>query len=141
MKTSILFFFFLFSVFAKADTITTWKVSYNNKILKQFYLGSNLSINLKSKDYKPDDYLTIKFTDDRPCGECSYELNVIKEGKQTVYILNTNDKYKLMKIPLKEIIKEFKSERQYDFFVVYFTEISKKGKRDSGMRLLNIKIE
>lgn len=141
MRTSILFIFFLSSVFAKTDTITTWKVSYNNKILKQFYLGQNLTVKLKAEDYQKEDYLTIEFTDDKPCAECSYELNVVEEGKQTIYILNTKNKYKVMKIPLKNIIKEFKSERHYDFFIVYFTEISKKRKRDSGMRLLNIEIE
>lgn len=141
MKISILFLFFFSSVFAQTDANTRWKVSYNKNFLKEFHLNQDLTIKLKAADYKTGDYLTIVYTDSKPCVGCSYELNIIKEGKMPVYILNTKSKYKPMQIPLKEIMEEFKFSRLYNLFIVYFTEISKKGKRDSGMRLLNIEIE
>ena len=141
MRTSILFILFSLSVFAQNEVNTNWTLHYNDKILKQFGLGQNLDLNLKAADCRPEDYLIIEIKDKNSCAECNYELNVVKEGKQTIYLLNTKNKFIPMKIPLKDIISEFKFRKSYNLFIVYFTEISKKGKRDSGMRLLNINLQ
>lgn len=141
MRTSILFFFLFSYGFAQTNTAPRWDVFYNTKFLKQFHQNEDLTIKLKAADYKPGDSLTIEFKDDKPCVGCSYELNVVKEGKMPVYILNTKNRNKPIKIPLKEIMNEFKAQWSYNFFIAYFTEISKKGKRNSGMRLLNIEIK
>jgi hypothetical protein len=141
MRTSILFVLFSLSVFAQNEVHTKWTVRYNDTIVKQFVLGQNVDFNLKAAACRPEDYLVIEIKDENRCADCTYELNVVKEGKQTLYLLNTKNKFLPMKIPLKDIISEFKFRKSSNLFVVYFTEISKKGKRDSGMRLLTIKIQ
>ncbi|MFC4816727.1 MULTISPECIES: hypothetical protein [unclassified Flavobacterium] len=131
----------LLSYSAKADTITTWNVYYNHKLIKQFKANPEVKeIQIKASDYSSGDYLAIQYGDDMPCHTCSYELTVVAEGKDPIFTLTTKDKYKFMTIDLKAILSKFKSKNGNRFFVVYFTEIDEKGKRNSGSRLFNIKI-
>jgi hypothetical protein len=142
MKTKILILFLLTSFFAKADTISTWNVFYNNKLIKQFNANpSKKKIEIKLSKYKAGDYLAIKYGDDMPCSDCEYELKIITDTKSEVLKMKTKNKYQLMKIDLKEIIEDFKSWSQQKFYLVYFTEINRKGKRDSGQRLFEIYVE
>jgi hypothetical protein len=142
MKTNILLLYFLTSFFAKANTITTWNVFYNSKLLKQFNANSSLKeIKIKLSEYKVGDYLGIKYGDDMHCRDCKYELQVVTDTKNEVFRLTTKDNYKSMKIDLKNIIADFKSWRSQKFYIVFFTEINRKGKRDMGPRLFTIKIE
>lgn len=132
MKIYLPLLLFLLSYSAKADTITTWNVYYNQKLLKRFNANPGVKeIQIKASDYKKGDYLSVEYGDDTPCPECSYELTVVSEGKDQVFTFRTKAKYKLMKIDLKTIIAEFRSSRARNFFVVYLTECNKKKKRDS----------
>ncbi|WNM18189.1 hypothetical protein [Flavobacterium capsici] len=143
MKKYILLFFLFSSLIAKADTIATWNVFYNNKLLKQFNENPALNeIKIKLLEYKLGDYLAIQYGDDTPSHDCKYELVVATDTKLVVFSLTTKDKYELMKIDLKEIIADFKSwSSPQKFYLVYFTEINKQGKRDTGRRLFTIKLE
>ncbi|MBF0693439.1 MAG: hypothetical protein IR153_02730 [Flavobacterium sp.] len=142
MKIKILMFFFFLSTTTKADTITTWKVFYNNKLLKSFVQDDNpKNIHLKVSEYQEGDYLAIQYADDTRYHDCSYELKIVAEGKLEVITMEILDKYKLMKIDLKDIINNHKSNPSHNFFVVYFTEILIRGKRNSGPRLFNIRID
>lgn len=141
MKVYISLLLLTLSYAVKADTITTWDVYYNHKLLKQFNANPGLKeIRIKASDYKTGDYLAIKYGDDMPCHECAYELSVVAEGKNHIVIQTGKDKYKLIKIDLKSLVAKFKSDKRNDFFVVYFTETDKKGKRNTGPRLFHIKI-
>jgi len=86
MRTYILLFFFLLSFVAKADTISTWNVFYNSKLLKQYNANPSVKeINIKLAKYKSGDYLAIKYRDDMPCNDCKYELSVVTDAKWEVY--------------------------------------------------------
>src|SRR5690606_2271380 len=107
-----------------------------NKLLKSFVQDDNpKNIHLKVSEYQEGDYLAIQYADDTRCHDCSYELKIVTEGKLEVITMEILDKYKLMKIDLKDIINNHKSNPSHNFFVVYFTEISIRGKRNSGPRL------
>ncbi len=119
MKTNILLLFLLTSFFAKADTITTWNVFYNSKLLKQFNANpSRKEIKIKLSEYKVGDYLGVKYGDDMPCDDCKYELEVVTDTKIEVFSLKTKDKYELMKIDLKNVITDFKARRSQKFYIV-----------------------
>jgi hypothetical protein len=142
MKIYFTTLLFLFSTFGKVDSVPAWDVFYNNKLIKSFIEGNTRKeMQLKASEYKPGDYLAIHYTDDTPCKGCSYELEIVTDAKTEVFFLKTSDKYKLMKIDLKAIIEEYKSFPRHDFFIVYFTEISKSGKRNSGPRLFTIHLD
>ncbi|NUY79615.1 hypothetical protein HUK80_01810 [Flavobacterium sp. MAH-1] len=88
MKICISLLLLIVSYAVKADTITTWDVYYNNKLLKQSNANTgSKEIRIKASDYKTGDYLAIKYGDDMPCHECTYELSVVVEGKNHILTL------------------------------------------------------
>ncbi len=142
MKNKILYLFLLFSFSAaKADTISSWKVFYNNLKICSLTQYTKNNIDIHTSQYKKGDYLAIQYSDDMPCPKCEYEIEVVGEGKITVFKEKLKDKYKLVKIDLEDLMGSYKSKNGYSLFVVYFSEIDKKGKKDKGMRLLNIQIK
>ena len=143
MKIKVLLFIFFFSFpAAKADTISSWKVFYNNLKICNLTQYTKNNIEIHTSQYKEGDYLAIQYSDDTPCHECEYEMEVVGEGKTTVFKEKFKDEHKLVKIDLKNLIDDnFKSKNSPCLFVVYFSEVDKKGKKDKGMRLLNIQIK
>ena len=124
----------------KADTIPTWNVYYNNKLLKQFTSNSiSKEIQIEISAYKPGDYIAIEYNDDIPCLECEYEILLKTEHNMEVTFSRFKDKYKLMKFDVKHIIYDSK-EDQLDTVVVYLKEIDKNGSGNSGVKLFTIKI-
>lgn len=131
----------LISLSVKADTISSWKVYYNKTLIKQFNHFTTNKITVKASDYKAGDYLVITYSDDTRCDDCSYEITVVAEGKESIHVEKFKDEYKLVRIDLKQLIDNYKSRNSNSLFVVYFTEIDKKGKRNQGPRLLTIEID
>lgn len=119
----------------------------NNKLIKQFNAEPSFKeVKVKMDDYKTGDYLSIEYRDDLQCNNCSYELKVVGNAKIKVFILKTNNINELMKIDLKSIILNFKHRKKLSIYsgslyIVYFTKIDARGKRDSGQRLFNLEIE
>ena len=130
----------LISLSAKADTISSWKVYYNKTLVKQLSDFTSNEIKIKASYYKKGDYLAITYSDDTRCNDCSYEITVVAEGKESIHVEKFKDEYKLARIDLKQLIDNYKSRNSNSLFVVYFTEIDKKGKRNRGTRLLTIEI-
>lgn len=143
MKIKTLLFLLLFSFSAaKADTISSWKVFYNNLKICDLTQYTKNNIEIHTSQYKKGDYLAIQYSDDTPCHECEYEMEVVGEGKTTVFKVKFKGKYKLVKIDLKNLIDDnYKSKKNNSLFVVYFSEVDKKGRKDRGMRLLNIQVK
>ena len=137
MKIIYSLFFLFLSVYAKADTITSWKVYYNSKLVKQFtFDSSSKEIHINVKDYKIGDYIAIKYGDDMPCYDCSYEFYVGTEG-QEVFFTRVKNKYQLVSIDLKYIISEDgKDQLKRVFFDLI--EIDRNGRRSDGVRLFDI---
>ncbi|KUJ61958.1 hypothetical protein AR687_10395 [Flavobacteriaceae bacterium CRH] len=121
------------------DTISTWKVYYNNSLIKNFSENTNNSIVIKRKQYKTGDYLAIKYSDDTPCEDCKYAFVVIGEGRLEVSRRESKGKDKLIKIDLKELIN-FRDTTNQPSFVIYLYELEDKNK-NNGKRLVTLKID
>lgn len=140
MKNALIILFTLTAYFAKADTISTCRVYYNDKLLKQLVVDASVKvIKIDSKAYKTGDYLGIQYSDDMPCPECQYEILISTKTDMEVFFIREKDKYKLMKIDLKHIIPDFETD-QLDEVVVDLLEIDKMGSRKTIARLFEIKI-
>ncbi|MBX9851502.1 MAG: hypothetical protein K2X86_07055, partial [Cytophagaceae bacterium] len=77
MKRVLLVFFFIsaFSFEGMCDTIDVWHVLYNGKTLKELNLyHQGYEIRLKASEIKKGDSITIKYSRDTPCSDCSTNL-------------------------------------------------------------------
>lgn len=93
-KTLLLFFLLLpfCSKSSNLDTISTWKVYYNDSLLKIITDNENNTITINSKKYKPGDYLTIQYFDDTSCTNCHFTFVVIGEGKTEISAIESKEK-------------------------------------------------
>ncbi|TDO95002.1 hypothetical protein [Flavobacterium sp. 245] len=143
MKKIIPFLFFLSLPFCSRscpiDTISYWKVYHNNVLLKNLNDYTNNSIVIKSKNYKPGDYLAIQYFDDTPCEDCKFALIVRGEGKSEIYRSEFKGENKLIKINLKNLI-DFRPKTNPSTFIIYLYELEDKNKKN-GQRLITVKIE
>ncbi|WP_291285212.1 hypothetical protein [Flavobacterium sp.] len=143
MKKIILLLFFSLLPFcsksSNLDTIPTWKVYYNDSLLKFISDNENNSIEIKSSKYKPGDYLAIQYFDDMPCTTCQYSLIVIGEGKLEVTRVESKGKNKLNTIDLKELIN-FHSKHNQSTFIIYLYGLNDKNK-NNGKRLVTLTID
>ncbi|MFH6994636.1 hypothetical protein [Flavobacterium sp. FlaQc-48] len=118
------------------DTIATWKVYYNNSLIKNLSVVSDKSIIIDRKKYKSGDYLTIQYFDDMPCESCNYVCVVRGEGKMEISKIKFTGKNKFIKIDLKELQDYLsKTDPSYFSFFLY-------GPNDKrGIRLITLKID
>lgn len=143
MKKIILIIFILLLPFcaksSNCDTIATWKVYYNNSLIKNLSKNVPNSIVIESKEYKTGDYLAIQYFDDMPCTNCNYTLVVIGEGKTEVSRSEFKEKNKLIKINLKDLI-DFRVTANQSNFVIYLYGLDAKN-NNNGMRMVTLKID
>ncbi|WP_374175369.1 hypothetical protein [Flavobacterium tructae] len=143
MKAKILLLFFLLLPFcsksSNLDTISTWKVYYNDSLLKIITDNGNNSITINSKKYKTGDYLTIQYFDDAPCTNCHYIFVIIGEGKTEISAIESKEKNKPAVINLKELI-DFRSKLNQSSFIIYLYEANDKNK-NNGKRLVTLTID
>ena len=142
MKNTITIIFVLIAFYAKADTISTWKVYYNAKLIAEFSEVNNQpEIVFDSDKYKPGDYLSIQYNDDMPCSDCSYEILINTENDgQEVWFNSFKNKYKPIKIGLENLVWEPKTD-QLPMVIVYLVEIDKTSRRRTNKKLFDIKIQ
>ncbi|MBF4516203.1 hypothetical protein IRZ71_07615 [Flavobacterium sp. ANB] len=141
-KTILILFLLLLPFYSKSsplDTISTWKVYYNNSLIKNLNEIVDNSIVIKSKEYKTGDYLAIQYFDDMPCQDCKYSFVVIGEGKLEVSRIESKGKNKLIKINLKELM-DFRHTTNQPSFVIYLYGLDDKNK-NNGKRLVTLKID
>jgi len=141
-KTALVIFILLLPFYSKSsnlDTIATWKVYYNNLLIKNLSDVTNNSIVIQSKNYKTGDYLAILYSDDMPCENCKYACVLTGEGKQEVSRNKFTRKNKLIKIDLKALI-DFRPKTHPSWFVIYLYDLNDKNK-NNGMRLVTLKID
>lgn len=142
MKKIILILFFLlpfYSIGSPLDTISTWKVYYNNSLIKNLNDFADNSIVIKSKEYKTGDYLAIQYFDDMPCEDCKYSFVVIGEGKLEISRTEFKGKNKIIKFDLKELIN-FRHTTNQSLFIIYLYGLNDKSK-NNGKRLVTLKID
>lgn len=119
------------------DTISTWKVYYNNSLIKNLNDFADNSIVIKSKEYKTGDYLAIQYFDDMPCEDCKYSFVVIGEGKLEISRTEFKGKNKIIKFDLKELIN-FRHTTNQPLFIIYLYGLNDK---NNGKRLVTLKID
>jgi hypothetical protein len=142
MKKTILLFLLLLPFCSKSSTIDTlshWKIYYNDSLIKTGFINSDNTIVIKSKNYKPGDYLAIRYIDDIPCENCNYSITVVGEARLEVFRSEFKGKSKLRKIDLKELFA-LRSQTNESFFIIFFYGLNDKYLK-RGLRLVTLKIE
>ncbi|MES2545018.1 MAG: hypothetical protein V4548_09045 [Bacteroidota bacterium] len=137
MKKIIAFsFFFFLSNFTKADTIPSWKVFYNSKLLKEIKLGNkDEKIKIDTLTYNVGDYIDISYNSFKEEDvydidvetESTVDLNVKYNNEKALlrteypvelFSARINDKSKSIRIDLEWIIDWLKEYPQYRIQVV-----------------------
>ena len=80
MKNIAFCLLFLLSNFVQADTIPTWKVFHNSKLLKELKLSNDIEeIKLDTLSSKREDYLDIFYNSLKPSEDYIYDILVESE--------------------------------------------------------------
>lgn len=74
IRLLILIGFSVLSQTAIGDTIDYWHVYYNDSVIGKYHQGTQPSITIDRNAIKKGDTLTIRYSDDTPCSECTYYL-------------------------------------------------------------------
>lgn len=137
MKTIAFCFFFFLSNFVQADTIPSWKVFHNSKLLKELKLSNEIEeIKIDTLDCKNEDYLDILYNSLQPSEDYIYDIlvesetpvdlnlyspkNAILRTESSVelFFARINDKTKPIRINFEWIINWLKEYPQYRIQVV-----------------------
>jgi hypothetical protein len=138
MKKILLLFITIlsFTFNAKADTISVWRVYFNNiqiqqlsdiRILKTIVFGID---SLKSTDS-----ITVEYLCDTPCHDCKTQLNVKIQKDKSILTSNGVGSFSPISFALKDLIA-YKLNTKQDTFDVFYSD----GFRRSNF-LFRIKLE
>jgi hypothetical protein len=107
------------SGFCQSDTITYWKVYFNNNLINEFsVIDSNPVVTLNYSDINNSSILTVKYNRDTPCHDCSTSI-IVQNSKHKAFFkikghgTNNPMDVQLYKIIGKRVIKE---ERKFLFY-------------------------
>ncbi len=156
MKTIAFCFFFFLSNLAEADTIPTWKVFHNSKLLKELKLSNEIeeikidTLNSKKEDYLDILYSSLKSSEDYQYdilveSETSVDLKLYKpenaklrtESNVELFFGRINMKNKPIRISFEWLIDWLKEYPQYRIQVILI-ETNRKEKHYSRTKLFYI---
>ena len=156
MKIIYFYFFFLLSNFAQADTIPTWKVFHNSKLLKELKLSNEAEeIRIDTSSSKREDYLDILYNSFKQSEDYKYDILVESEtsvdlklykpenaklrteSSVELFFGSVNDKTKPIRISFEWLIDWLKEYPQYRIQVILM-ETNRKEKKFSRTKLFYI---
>ena len=134
MKKSLLIFGIAItlttSAFCQSDTITYWKVYFNNSLKNEFsVINKNPLVTLNYSDISISSILTVKYYRDTPCLDCPNLLIVRNNKNKSLFKVKGHSTNNPMDLQLDKIIRKqaikkekkflfyFKENRHYDQFL------------------------
>lgn len=134
-RLAILFTFFLVSFNGVCDTINSWSVYINDKLVAKFDENSkDLTLKIKKSDLKDSDIITVRYVSDILCNDCVYGLNVFAEIKQQMPHAETKEHFGKLSIPIKDLLA---IEKQYGITKFPFSYYIRYEATDGGLHEIN----
>jgi hypothetical protein len=134
-------FISIFSFFstAKADTIDFWHIYYNNIKIQAYNQFSKGVINIKIKDIKETDTLTIKYFNDTPCSVCEAQITIENEGHSEITKGNGLGGFNPIKISVYELL-QYHLKHENEHYEVFYQERQSKNPTQRVL-IFSIKLE
>jgi len=129
------------TISSHADTISSWTVYLNGVKLKTFTEFTNNKLHIKSSQLKKGTDLAIQYHDDTPCSDCTYEMIINDEYKNTIATTRFKNQNKKVHLNLAEVVKDYKANEKPKFYLIFFNEFYKGKLTNGGVRLFTLTID
>jgi hypothetical protein len=125
MRFSKIFFTFLLFIlctpYAYCDTIDTYRIYYNNKLVKEHSIASDdtIPVIVKRSDITETDSITIIYSQDSPCESCKFYVVIIDKMKKLVKVVSAMGTETPLVFSLDEI-RDWAENNSSEMFEVYY---------------------
>ncbi len=125
----ILLSLFVFAPCVKCDTIDSWHVFYNKKMIGDFIeYSKSTEIIIRIADIQQNDSMTVEYFTDTPCPKCPTTLTV-EDGTHEVVVESKGiGTYNPASFKVRDLV-EYKKKSGVSSFNVYYAEKSQTPKR------------
>lgn len=135
---AFLFLSSIYSVIAKADTISYWHVYYNQTKIEMNQFSNSL-VPIRINEIKKKDTITVKYFRDTPSSEC--ETRIVVENQNHLIVAGGKNfgAFSPINFSVFDILKYYQISKEQNYLVYYYEgKISKPSDRTL---LFKIKLE